>query len=306
LAGQDLILIGPATLIGLAFNETERLGRFFIPSLLAIEGLIAGVIVVHIVVQFMLDDTAHQIVGQINNSADLSTLWHWLKPSWSTRKVAAVALLICPFSVLLFVTGFSLPLHQFVGFGFSLASILAGLLAGVMYYAAAWAFLLIANLKAYQYDMNAFAPADSEILSAISDMVTRGIYILAAYFAVITLIFTSSLIEPSLRAVFAFPILVIGWTFIAAQFLLTRSTLHVITNRAKWVTLNRLRTKINALEATGDLADKETAERLFRLADIHRQIMASKTNTLDLKSISTLLSQLMLPLLGLLLAILIS
>jgi len=37
------------------------------------------------------------------------------------------------------------------------------------------------------------------------------------------------------------------------------------------------------------------------LADIHKQIMASKTNTLDLKSVSTLFSQLMLPLLGLLL-----
>jgi len=49
------------------------------------------------------------------------------------------------------------------------------------------------------------------------------------------------------------------------------------------------------------LSDKETAERLLRLADIHRQIMASKTNTFDLKSLSNLFSQLMLPLLGLLL-----
>ena len=124
---------------------------------------------------------------------------------------------------------------------------------------------------------------------------------LAAYEATITLVNTSSLVDQQARVIFSLPFIGIGWTVIITQFLLTRSTLGAITNRAKWVTLNRIRTNINALEATGDLSDKDTAERLFRLADIHKQIMASKTNTLDLKSVSTLISQLMLPLLGLLL-----
>jgi hypothetical protein len=95
--------------------------------------------------------------------------------------------------------------------------------------------------------------------------------------------------------------LAIAWAVITPQFLLTRSTIGTIINRAKWIALNRIRSKINAIEATGDLSDKDTTERLFRLTDVHKQILASKSNTLDLKSISTLFSQLMLPLLGLLL-----
>jgi hypothetical protein len=94
---------------------------------------------------------------------------------------------------------------------------------------------------------------------------------------------------------------VAAWILILAQFLLTRSTLGAITNGSKWKTLNKIQAKINSIEATGDLSDKETAERLFRLADIHKQIMASKSNIFDLKSVLNLFSQLMLPLLGLLL-----
>ena len=256
----------------------------------------------HIVIQFMFDDLANQVVGQINNAEDLSKLSLWLKQSWSTRSVASFVAIVCPISVALFVAGFSAPIRQFAGVGFTFASVLAALLAGVLYYAAVWAFRVVASLKDYHYEMNAIAPADSQILSDVSDMVTRSIFILAAYFGSVTLVFGSSLVEPELRNVLAFPILVIGWAFIAAQFLLTRATLGAITNRAKWATLNKIRARVNALEATGDLSEKDTAERLLRLAGIHKEVMASKTNTLDLKTFATLTSQLMLPLLGLVLA----
>jgi hypothetical protein len=149
--------------------------------------------------------------------------------------------------------------------------------------------------------MNSFSPADSEILHDISDILAKAIYTIVAYTTVTTLIITSSLVDQKIRLMFSYPLLVVVWIIIIAQFLLTRSTLGTITNQAKWKTLKRIRTNINAIEATGDLSDKDTAERLFRLADIHKQIMASKTNTFDLKSLSTLFSQLMLPLLGLLL-----
>jgi hypothetical protein len=149
--------------------------------------------------------------------------------------------------------------------------------------------------------MNAFSPADSEIISDISETFTKAMYTLAVISVFFTLASTSSLINPQIRTIFSYPIVVVAWILILAQFLLTRSTLGAITNRSKWKTLNKIQAKINSIEATGDLSDKETAERLFRLADIHKQIMASKTNTFDLKSVLTLFSQLMLPLLGLLL-----
>ena len=195
----------------------------------------------------------------------------------------------------------SIILRQFVGFGLTLTVTLVGLLAGLVFYVPIWISFMIVNLGHLQYEMNVISPADSEIISNISEMMMKNLYMLALVFAIVTLGATSSLVNQQLRITFSIPVVLFGWSVITAQFLLTRSTLGAITNRAKWKTLNHIREKINALEATSDLSDKDTAERLFRLSDIHKQIMASKTNTLDLKSVSTLFSQLMLPLLGLLL-----
>jgi len=296
----SLILLSPWIFIGLALKEIEKTIPVFVTGLATTEITVLGLVTAHIAVQAILDDIASRIVEKISSVDDLSKILLWLKQTWSTQNVVTFVLPLCLFWTGLGIPSLSLPIHQFVGFGVSLTVFLVGLVGGMMFYAPLWASLLASSLKAYQYDLNTFSPANSEILSDISEMLTKGMYMMAAYAAVLSLFFSSSLYDQKIKT-FIFPVMAIGWIVILAQFLLTRFTLSEITNRAKWVTLNRIQKKINVLEATSDLSDKDTAERLFRLADIHKQIMASKTNTFDLKSVSTLFSQLMLPLLGLLL-----
>lgn len=297
----NLIFLSPWVLIGLALKEIEKALLFFMGGLLATEGVIFGIVIAHTAVQIILDDIANRVVEKINNVDDLSKMMDWFKKTWSVQNVTAFALPFCLLWILLGVVSNSVLIHQFVGFGFSLTVVLVGLLAGLVCHIYIWTCLLASSLKTYLYDMNSFSPADSEIISDISEMLTKAIYMLASISAVFTLVATSSLVDPQTRVLFSYPILVIAWMIILAQFLLTRFTLGAITTKAKWKTLNKIQARINLIEATGDLSDKDTVERLFRLADIHKQIMASKTNTLDLKSFSTLFSQLMLPLLGLLL-----
>ncbi len=297
----NLIVIVPTLLVGLAFKEITKLSSVFVYGLVATEVVVFALVIAHVAVCLIFDDIANQIIEKINNVDDLSKLLLWFKQTWSMQNVSVIANSFCLIWVISGVGALSFFIHQFVGFGFLVWCVLNGLLAGVLMYILLWASLLAFNLKEYQYEMNTFSPADSEIINDISEMLMRSIYVLAVAAAIITLVITSSLFDQQIRITFSVPMLVICWAIIASQFFLTRSTLGAITNRAKWIPLNRIQKKINALEAAGDLSDKDTAERLFRLADIHKQIMASKTNTLDLKSVSTLFSQLMLPLLGLLL-----
>ena len=297
----NLIILIPWAVIGLVLKEFEKPTIVLVESLLAAEAVMFGFVVGHVSVQFIFEDLANRIVEKMNDVNDLLKLLLWLNQTWSMLNVSAIALPFCLFWAFVGVGTISSTSHQFVGFGLSVTSTFCGVLVGLVAHIYLWTCLLIANLKTYQYEMNSFAPADSEIISDISEMLTRGVYTLAGLFAVVTLFATSSLFDQLIRDMLSIPLIVFGWVVIIAQFLLTRSTLGAITNREKWKTLNKIRAKINALEASGDLSDKDTAERLFRLADIHKQIMASKTNTLDLKSFSTLFSQLMLPLLGLLL-----
>ena len=297
----NLILLIPWGLVGLALSEIKRTIPIFVPIMLAVETAVFGLVVAHIALQNLLDDLANRIVEKISNADDLSKMLLWLQQTWSVQSVLSYAL---PFGLIwlsLGVPSLNAPIHQFIGFGLSLSTFLVGLLAGIAGYIYIWTCLFVSHLKEHQYEMNVFSPADSEILSDISEILTKAIYTLAGLIAVLTLLVTSNMVDERSRVIFSVPMLVFAWTVILIQFMLTRSTLSAITNRAKWATLNRIRTKINTIEAAGDLSDKDTAERLLRLADIHKQIMASQTKTLDMKSFSTLFSQLMLPLLGLLL-----
>jgi len=297
----NLILTGPAVLIGLAFGEIDKAKPILVGGTLATEGVIFAIIMAHIAVQSILDDVAKQIIEKIDDVEELSKMLSWVKHTWSIRYIFDFALPFCLLWSLLGIASNSIVIHQFAGFGFSFWCIINGFLAGLVCHVYFWTCLFISNLKVYQYEINSFSPADSEIISNISKILTKAIYMLAIVGAVFGLVGTSKLVAQQNKALFSIPILVITWALIIAQFILTRSTLDAITNRAKWATLNKLRKKINMIEATGDLSDRDTAERLLRLADLHKQIMASKTNTFDLKSVSTLFSQLMLPLLGLLL-----
>ncbi len=297
----NLILIGPVLLIGFALKETEKLIPVFIYGITATEFPVFGLFVGHIVIQHLLDDIANRIIENISDTDDLAKILFWLKQTWSNQNVFTFVLPFCLIWAILGQGALSIFINQFAGFSFLLWCVLNGVVAGIVFYIPLWTSLSAYNLKSYQYEMNSFSPADSEILHNISDILAKAIYTIVAYTTITTLIITSSLVDQKIRLMFTYPILVIVWIIIIAQYLLTRSTLGTITNRAKWKTLNRIRTNINVIEANGDLSDKDTAERLFRLVDIHKQIMASKTNTFDLKSALTLFSQLMLPLLGLLL-----
>jgi hypothetical protein len=98
-----------------------------------------------------------------------------------------------------------------------------------------------------------------------------------------------------------FPIILLGWIITVLQFLSNRSAINKIIDTAKWATLNNLQEQVNHLVKSQDLSEKENAEKLSRLTEFYERIVASKSNTFDLKSLSTFISQLLLPLLGLLL-----
>jgi len=297
----NIFLLSPWALIGLAFSEIEKTGYLWIPGIITIEGVVAVLVLVYIVVQSILDDVADLIIEKINNTDDLTKLLHWLKEIWSNQQISKFVLLFCIRWTSLGVGGVSISSFGFPGFGYMLTVLLVGSLAGIGFYTAFWISMLASNLGNYQYEINTLSPADSEIINNISEMLTKRVYILALYFAVFTLISSLNLIDKQIKIVFSLPLFVIAWITITAQFLLIRSTIGKIVERAKWKTLNKLQTKINSIEATGDLSDKETAEKLLRLADIYKRVIASRINTFDLKSLPTLFSQLMLPLLGLLL-----
>lgn len=287
--------------IGLVLHEFAQKPYLWRAALLATQMQILGLAVNYVLMRILFDQIADQIVEKINTAEDLSRLVQWLHASFSARKVNSIVLMLCLIWMSLGVGAASLAYQSFVGWGFSLTMLSLGVIAAVAIQGIYWENTFVANLRTYSYELNAFSPADSELVSKFSDIFNSQLYGIAAYFGLYTLLGSTNLVDKNIRVVFAVPFLAICWLGIISQFLLTRTMLGQLIRNAKWVMLNRIQAQINSIEATTDLSEKTAAEKLLRLANIHEKVMASKSTTFDLRSISTVISQLMIPLLGLLL-----
>jgi len=297
----NLFLITPGLVVGLIFGDLNKLLLFFTEGTMAVELVLFGMIVGHALICSNLNDISNLIVRNISDVDSLLALIDWIKKTWSTSNIAKVAVPFCFLWSFLSAGSTTLYIGDFIGFGFSIWVILVGLFAGLLLYVPFWCSLLAFKLREFKYEMNTVSPADSEIINNISEIMSKSVYTTAATTAVLTFFSTSEIINRQLRDTFSIPLVVIVWITIISSFLLIRSTLRMIANRTKWITLRRLQIKINTIESSGDLSDKDVAERLLRLVNVHKIIMESRISTFEFKPVLTLFSQLMIPLLGLLL-----
>ena len=297
----NVIILGPWLLIGLSRKELEWTRYLWVSGSMAVEFVIAGFILAHLETCRVLEDIPALIIPRLLDGCELPALGDWLRNSLSIRGMAPFVLCVWLVWVAVGVAGQSLVHRQFVGLGFSLTVLLEGLLAALALYSVFWISRLAYQLRRYRYELNWFSPVSSQVLRNITALIKKRAYAFSLYFAAFMLTSSTSLVDRNSKLVFVLPAFLIIWTIMIAQYLITRSTTASIVDREKWKTLNTLAGKINQIDPAGDLAEKDTAERLLRLGEIHRQVLASKTSTFDLNSIATLLGQLMLPILGLLL-----
>jgi hypothetical protein len=297
----NLIVLGPWLLIGYTWHEFERARYLWISVPLTHEFLIAGFILAHVETEKTLHDIPAYIINKLIVTREMSGFGSWLGKSLAIPSMIPFVSFIGILWVSLGIAGESIIHQEFVGWGLSVTLILEGLLAGIALYSVYWITRIAYQLRKYRYELNWFSPVSSQVLHDITVLIKKRAYAFSLYFAVFMLTSSSSLVDRNSRLVFVLPAFIIIWTIMITQYLITRSTTAGIVDREKRRTLNRLTEKINQIDETCDLSDKETAERLLRLGEIQRQVLASKTSSYDLNSISTLLGQLMLPILGLLL-----
>jgi hypothetical protein len=295
----NLIVLGPWLLIGYTRDEFNTTRYLWISGPMTIEFVILGFILAHIETQRMLNDIPALVIHKLTDACDISEFGKWLKKSLSTGGMAVFVSIVWAGWVLLGIAGQSTVHKQFVGFGLSVTLVFEGLLAAIALYTVYWITRTAYQLRKYTYEPNRFSPADSEIVHNIYELIKKGAYGFSIYFAIFFLTSSTNLVDINSRMIFAWPAFLIIWTVMITQYLVTRDTAKVIVDRQKWKTLNKLTSRINLIEETGDLTDQATAEKLLRLGEIHRQIVTSRTNTFDLNSLASLLSQLMLPVVGL-------
>ena len=298
---MNLLMLGPWELLGRAMGEFDKTRDLWVSGVIIMEMVIIGIMVGYAVMQDLFRTVVLVVIEKIDNEKDLSALVNWFRSSWSLRNMVAYILTI---AVLWFYFGYiklGTVEENFYGVGIMLSIAFLSLFAGLGFYIPFWVALLAYNLGNYEYQVDSFFTADSEIVRNISEKLNEKLYVLTVYFAFFTLFGSSRFMNEAIRDVASIPFLLIVWAVITAQFILIRSTFGRIVNRAKMKTLDIIRLKIDSIQEKDNIAETTTAERVLHLMDIYERVKSVKVGVFDLKSFSTFVSQLILPLLGLLL-----
>jgi hypothetical protein len=157
--------------------------------------------------------------------------------------------------------------------------------------------LLSASLRRYNLSLFAADPANSELVSRLSGVLSIFIYFYAVYAAYLTLVATSLGLLPSLGLI----AVLILWVPLISIFILNQMGLSSMIRRVKWKTLNEMQTKVEKLQAAKNFGDKETMDAVNRLMDYHDRVKATRDSALNLGSVLSFINSLLLPLLAFLL-----
>lgn len=288
------VIFVPGLLISMVFNEMAiwppDVSAWFWAVVLAIYAFVLA----HVLFRMTFHEIANHIVYKMTNPRHLTSLVEFCESSVSPSRVFLISgAVIWPI--------LALVLLRFPGIGLNLMTIPTGGLIGGSIQAVFWSIGSTNQLKGFQYDLNAFTPINSEVVVRLSGVLSNIIYLNGAFFAVLTLFAVSEFFGEKINTLFGIPITLLGLILILIQFLLNRSTINGIVEKERWASLNKIQVQMNSIQATANLSQGEASERLLRLADLHEKIRSNRAGNFDAKSLINLLTQLMLPLLGLLL-----
>lgn len=290
----NAVILVPGLSLVLAFGEITRLPDNIAAWYTAVELAIFGHLMAHVLYRSVLGTISGHIINKITNPENLSTLAEYCRSSSTSTYAYLVAGGVIWSIAALILLGFN-------GYGLTYMTIPTGFLMGGGFQIVFWAIGLTSLLTDFQYELNTFTPVNSEAVARLSGMLNRIIYLTGGFFVVLTLLTSSPLFGNEVNEKFAIPLTVIGWIIIIIQFIVHRSTINGIVEKERWTSLNKLQLQMNTIQTTEDLSNKDVSERLLRLADLHERIRSDRSAGFDFKSLLSLFSQLMLPLLGLLL-----
>jgi hypothetical protein len=154
--------------------------------------------------------------------------------------------------------------------------------------------LLPLRLGRYDYQLYPADPGSSPVIGHLSDLFAGQVllYGVVAMGSMLFLTYAGLLIQ-----ILGISILV-AWLPIVLLFISGQVALRAIITRGKRLALSEIQARIERVQAGGDLAEKETMEKVNRLMDLHDRVKGSKDSALNLRAGLDFLNTLLLPLLG--------
>ncbi len=251
------------------------------------------------VIQHFLETLSRSILDSIESIADLENLENWLASTSRTRNQLIFGLcfaIIMP--VFFFPVIWKILGPQYPRFGFSFIAIVSFFQVGLT---ASYFFPLLSFLKQLsKYKLKLFTsnPASSEVIEQSMQTLSQQSLLAASMVAFFTFGFV---LFDFFRQQDILGLVIFSWVLFIYGFFDQQSVFRRIITRTKRVKLNSIQEQIERLEATQNLANKDTLEAINRLMDYHDRIKDTPNSAINLRSGLSFLNSLLLPVVGFLL-----
>jgi hypothetical protein len=286
-----LLYLNPAYLFPLnVFGFHMAIWGLSLVTVLALEKFIGTVFTI----------SRNRLLDAVQSIADLADLQQQMRFVFSLRKHLVFGGI---FSILLIMAGMyfsaGYPGLGGIRIGYVVSFIALNIINGSYFYIALQGFSTLLRLSRYQYKLYAADPSSSEFIDRLTDVLMLGVYIVAAWATLLTLL--AIFFGGATSSVITF-VVVIAWLPTIAFFAVNQYVLARIITNAKWTTLNGIQAQVEKLQAQEQILSEETLGHIDKLLDYHDRIRATRNSALNIRAGLNFLNSLLLPLIAFILA----
>jgi hypothetical protein len=293
-----ILLIG--SLVSILLSEHNAIRRTIIPvEILGSVLTFASLVIFATFIDSVFSHLRNNILDTIVSENSLADLQRWLGLLCNIKLNLAFSLMYGLTMGVYIIMALSSVGPGFIGYGPSVTSCLVAFVWGMPMYFLFVFLILPVRLTRYDYRLYKADPSSSETITHLSNLLEGMVYLYAvvaagsmAYLAFAGLLNSTTTISTVIMSI------IVAWLPITILFATSQYALAKIISRAKRRTLNEIQTQIEQIQATGDIAEKETMEKINRLMDYHDRVKGTKDSTLDLRAILGFVNSLLLPIIG--------
>jgi hypothetical protein len=254
-----IMLIGPGLMI--VFGEIDHARHaivtftsgelWLLPALMLLP--FVSLYAINLYIHLIISTFRFRVLDTVESSETLKEIEHWLSTVCNLKGhlIFSVTVGILMYLYFFFIFPF-IGSVSVSGFGLTFLYLATTIILAAFLYLLFRLMALSARIGRFDLKLYAVDPSSSEVIGHLSSLMSRGVYGIGIYAAIITIM--TAVFGVFLQAgLVLVPLL---WIPISAMFILNQNSLASIIRRAKWKTLNEIQARVEQLTRQITLAKR--------------------------------------------------